>query len=232
MCVASRLNATPPGSSGSSRPILDQDNQNDVESLFKSSGSAWKIEYLLFTNKLNANKQSAKGHALIHWATRGNNPDILEVLLKDPRTDRDIQNKNGCTALGFAVAQGKVLPTQLLLKYNANPNVINENEEHQGDHHSMLHSAIMGYHAMGVSYRVNYFSIIKSLLANPKTVVNMQDSNGKTPLHYAVLLCNTALVNVLLCCNRVKQDIKDKDSKTALDYARENKRNELVILFD
>jgi len=209
---------------------IDQDNQNDVESLFKLSGSAWKIEYLLSTGKLNANKQSTKGHALIHWATRGNNPDILEVLLKDPRTHRDIKNKNGCTALGFAVAQGRVVITKLLLDYGADPNIINENEENKGDHHSILHSAVMGYHAMGISYHIGYFTIIKSLLANVKTLVNKQDITGKTPLHYAVLLGDMALVNLFVCCNRVDQRIKDNDNKMALDYARETNKQKLIKL--
>ena len=209
---------------------IARDDQNAVTALCTIPGSAWKIEYLLSTEQLNANQQSAKGHALIHWATRGNNPDILEVLLKDPRTNRDIKNKNGCTPLGFAVAQGRVGITKLLLDHRADPNIVNENEEHQGDHHSILHSAIMGYACMNVSYRIDYFNIIKLLLADRRTWVNNQDINGKTPLHYAVLLGSPALVNLLLCCNRVAQGAKDNNNKTPLDYARETKNQKLIKL--
>lgn len=203
---------------------IDQDNQNEVESLFKLSGSAWKIEYLLSTDKLNANKQSTKGHALIHWAVRGNNPDILEVLLKDPRTHRDIKNKNGCTALSFAVAQGKVAATRILLDQEADPNIVNENG------HTLLHSAIMCYFSMGSSYADNYLKIIKLLIIQPNILMNERDADKRTPLHYAVILKCKKVIKLLLGRNGIDLNIEDNTGKTASDYAREGGKNDLVEL--
>ncbi len=204
---------------------IDKDDQCAIEFLFNVSGGTSRIKELLSSKDLNPNRQGTqKGHALIHWATRVNNVDALEVLFTDPRTDSDIKNKNGCTALGFAVAQGKVAVTKALLDHNANPNIVNENG------HVPLHCAIMGYFAMGTSYKDGYFKIITTLIENQRTSINELDSERKTPLHYAVIWKCRKIVVLLLSCKGIDLDIKDNNNKTVFDYAREDEKNNVIEL--
>lgn len=204
---------------------LINDDQYSIESLCNASGAAWTIEWLLMNNKIDPNMQGARQrNALIHWAARAHNTDILDIVCADARTNCDIKNKNGCTALSFAAAQAKVFATQVLLDHKANPNMVNH------DGHTPLHSAIMGYCSMGSSYRASYSKIITLLIADPRTLVNKLDGQGKTSLHYAVLWGDTVATKLLLSCGRIDHNIMDLQNKTALDYARENDRQELIKL--
>ena len=161
---------------------IEKEDQCAIESLYNVPGGAWALERLLLCRKLDPNIQGSQNkHALVHWAARANNPDILEVLGADKRTNIDIKNKNGCTALSFAVAQAKVPATKVLLGCGADPDILNEAD------HASLHSALKGYFSMGTSYKDNYFKIIELLIENPKILVNKGDCQGKTALHYAVL---------------------------------------------
>lgn len=204
---------------------IKNDDQCSIESLFNAPNGAWTIEQLLLSNKLDSNMQGIqKGHALIHWAVRANNSDVLGVLLNNKRTNLDIKNKNGCTALSFAVAQGKVVATHVLLDHKADSDILNENK------HTLLHTAIMGYFSMGVSWKPNYFEIIKLLITRSQILVNAVDIDGKTALHYAVISRQKKIVKLLLSCRGIDLGIKDSNDKTALDYARENEKNDLVEL--
>jgi len=203
---------------------IKKEDQCSIESLWNLPGGTWTIERLLLKNKLDPNIQgNPKGHALVHWAARANNPDILEVLCVE-KTNIDIKNKNGCTALSFAVAQAKVQATKVLLDRGADPNIVNE------EYHASLHSALKGYFSMGTSYKANYLKIIVLLIENLKTSVNKPDREGKTPLHYAVIFGCTKIVKLLLSCQRIDLGIKDRENKTALDYARKKGINELIEL--
>lgn len=214
---------------------IERDDQAAIESLFNISDSTCMIEKLLLSKKLDPNIQGVeKGHALAHWAVRANNPDILAALLADTRTNPDIKNKNGCTPLGFAVAQGRVKETSLLLHYGANPNVITDEntESAQKDRHTILHTAIMACGSMSTTFssKSNYHKVIGLFLLNLTTDPNRVDAQGKTPLHYAVLLRDIKVVELLLDCKRVDRTIKDKESKTAFDYAHESNNHRLIEL--
>jgi len=49
-------------------------------------------------------------------------------------------------------------------------------------------------------------------------------------LHYAVIFGCTKIVKLLLSCQRIDLGIKDRENKTALDYARKKGINELIEL--
>lgn len=206
---------------------IKKDDQVGVETLFKQPNSVWKIEYLLSNQKLDPNMRSeinvmSKGHALIHWAVRANNTDVLQVLLENKGIQVDIENANGCTALGFAIAQGRVQATSLLLNYDANPNVIADKNFYSecSDKYSFLHIAIMHY-SQQISKQDDYYKVIGLLMLDEKTDPNIQDESGKTPLHCAVLCRSEKIVELLLHCSKTNKNILDKKCNTPLDYARQ-----------
>lgn len=215
---------------------IKNDDQVGIEELFKEPNSTWKLEYALSNQKLDPNVKSEKSltsncHALIHWAVRANNGDILEVLLNNQRTHVDIENANGSTALGFAVALGRVRATSALLEHGANPNSITGKKisESSDNRHSLLDTAIM-YYSTSTSKRDDYYKVIGLLLFNTKTDPNIQDELGKTPLHYAVSLGGKKIVELLLQNSKISRNIADKDCKTPLDYARELKNKDIEAL--
>ncbi|SIP96161.1 hypothetical protein SAMN05880574_10318 [Chryseobacterium sp. RU37D] len=70
--------------------------------------------------------------------------------------------------------------------------------------------------------------LTKKLLANGANA-NLADSNGVTPLIYAVQLQDKDLVKILLE-NNANKDLADKQGKTAFEYAIFSKNHEIINL--
>jgi hypothetical protein len=61
-------------------------------------------------------------------------------------------------------------------------------------------------------------------LYNSGANVNLQDNEGKTPLHHAVIKENLSAIGELLDAFKADSTIKDKSGKTARDYTEKNSR--------
>ena len=57
------------------------------------------------------------------------------------------------------------------------------------------------------------------MASKPPALVNLQDSNGSTALHYAVYSRDPAKLRFLLD-NGADKNIRNNDGETALEYAR------------
>ena len=62
-------------------------------------------------------------------------------------------------------------------------------------------------------------AFFEGLVKDPRTSLNMQDNDGNTPLHEAVLLDHGTIVQLLLESQRTDTDIKNHDGCTPLHYA-------------
>jgi serine/threonine-protein phosphatase 6 regulatory ankyrin repeat subunit A len=203
-------------------------DQTGIKRLFEEKNSMITIIDLICADKLDPNIQGKKdGNTLLHWAVRENNLNIMELLLIDKHTNPNIKNNAGDTPLGIAVALGKVPATQLLLQYKANTSIITQSLINPGDSYAFLHVAMKGYYDhKAYETKNNYLKIISLLLSQESINIDQQDSDGKTPLHYAVLLCDNQIVGLLLkSSHAINTAIKDNSGKTAFDYATELKKN-------
>jgi serine/threonine-protein phosphatase 6 regulatory ankyrin repeat subunit B len=81
-----------------------------------------------------------------------------------------------------------------------------------------------------VAAKCNYHTCLEYMICNYTgddrvTVLNEQDGDGLTVLHYAVLNLNVEMVKMLMsykvCCN-----LKDREGKTPFDYVQEDQSDE------
>ncbi len=143
------------------------------------------------------------------------NKDIKKVELIIENQPKQINNKNnkGFTPLILASYYNNQEAVKLLLKNNANVDVISP----------------MGTALMAATYKGNV-AIVKMLLAY-QADVNLSDEKGTTALHYACLFNNTTIAKLILK-KKPKRNIKDVNSKTPLDYAVLSDNIELIKLFN
>merc|ERR1719323_306929 len=67
-----------------------------------------------------------------------------------------------------------------------------------------------------------HLPIIQELLKDPRTDVNMQDSEGNTATMIAITSGNCEAANLLIRCEKMKLEIKNDSEETALDMAKKD----------
>ena len=153
------------------------------------------------------------GDTPLLYAAYIGNPQIVSALLDANCNIRARDDIDGAMAIHIAAANGHDEVVNLLL--NKDKTLINEVDNNGED--TPLHWAIMK----------NSDSTVELLLsqgANP----NQKNSSAQTPLHYAAMYKNMYAVNLLVEKYKVDKNLKDKDGKTALDWANENEYNEII----
>ena len=153
------------------------------------------------------------GDTPLLYASYLGNPQIVSALLDANCNIRARDDIDGAMAIHIAAANGNNEVINLLL--NKDKTLINEVDNNGED--TPLHWAIMK----------NFDSTVELLLnngANP----TQRNSSSQTPLHYAAMYKNMNAVNMLVEKYNVDKNLKDKDGKTALDWANENNYNEII----
>ncbi|KAG0143072.1 hypothetical protein CROQUDRAFT_96759 [Cronartium quercuum f. sp. fusiforme G11] len=80
-----------------------------------------------------------------------------------------------------------------------------------------------------LSVRCATFPIIQLVLHHsPSNHINVQDSNGQTPLHIAALLGRSDVVSLLLNNNSIDDSIKDGEGKTCLEVSKNSETAKLI----
>jgi len=118
----------------------------------------------------------------------------------------DILNGNGMSAL--QCANSRVRRTEILLKYGANPNVVNPRQFNGTPMHIMM----SGY---------EYSDRMLQLYIDYKADVNAKDDDKNTPLHFAVMFEKPSAVKILIA-NNADLFAENRWGKTPLDCADVN----------
>lgn len=113
----------------------------------------------------------------------------------------ELNNLGNVSAIHISSKNGSTKITELLLKYNANPNVYDQGKC------TPLHWAVS-------KGDINATKLLIDFKANP----NAQDIVGSTPLHEAVRRKNIAIIELLLAYD-FDPNIKDTFDKSALELA-------------
>jgi ankyrin repeat protein len=132
----------------------------------------------------------------INAETKGGNTPLMvsllrpdetyKVFLNHPDVDVHIQNRQGDTALHMAIDQGNIAAVDGLL-----PMIDETINEVNNEGETAVCLAVQLYDHVGAAKVVN--TLLQSRFINP----SLQDFNGKTPLHYAVLEGNLAVCKLL-----------------------------------
>lgn len=159
----------------------------------------------------------------LHWAMVGGNPEVVRLLLDDPRTDPNQRNNANCDAALSALAHGNLLAFWMITedefietqKAERDGTAIPQRQYHKMDPnlatttgHNLLHYA---------AWR-NQLTACQYLIERWKFKVDPIDNLGRTPLIWASREGNAEVVEYLLKAG-ADPLIKDKDGMTALQYA-------------
>ena len=160
------------------RDLFDAVKRSDVEGV--------RIE--LKRRGVNPNIADTLGQTALMWASWNGMPDIVELLLGNRQIDVNRSSNRGYTALLCAAHAGRDDIFEMLIT-RADVRASDDNGE------TVLHKAI----------RSGNLEMVRFILADDNLgnldrdwLINQPDTDDITPLHFAVLLGNERMVNLLL----------------------------------
>ncbi|MBD0392265.1 ankyrin repeat domain-containing protein, partial [Wolbachia endosymbiont of Pentalonia nigronervosa] len=174
----------------------------------------------LLKNGVDANVQNALLHTPLHLAAGMGHEKVVEILIKEGKTDKDVLDIRNHTPLHYAVNNKKLRVVKLLSNLGADVNRIGSGKSAM--RLSSLHIAVNN---TNYDERDLCLDIVRCLINAPNAEINLQDYEKKTPLHYAERVKN---VEVLLARKDINPLMKDDDGKTPLCYAREENKQDIV----
>uniref|UniRef100_A0A0E0DPD9 Uncharacterized protein n=1 Tax=Oryza meridionalis TaxID=40149 RepID=A0A0E0DPD9_9ORYZ len=160
-----------------------------------------------------------QGSTILHAAAaRGQ----LEVV-KDLIASFDIVNstdEQGNTALHLAAFRGHLPVVKALI--TASPSLISATNE-VGD--TFLHMALTGFRTPGFRRLDRQMELMKQLVCGVimdlSSIINMQNDDGRTVLHLAVIgNLHSILVELLMTAPSIDLNVRDNDGMTPLDLLR------------
>ncbi|XGA08234.1 MAG: ankyrin repeat domain-containing protein [Wolbachia endosymbiont of Xenopsylla cheopis] len=200
------------------------------------------VESLISQFSNHINNQDHEYNSPLHRAVSTRHEETIRILL-DHGASTLVFRRGGYTAFHDAISIGSLALVELLLKssderekvINAVYRPVEENGDDICFQFSPLHMAINTYidFLKRKEDSLESFNIIKYLLSHSTLDHNIQDLQGKTPLHYAVEDIKEdqsalILINKLLTAKNINPFIKDCFNKTPFDYAKESNRSKIL----
>jgi len=170
-----------------------------------------EIIYMIFDNGFEI-PENKKMISLLGLAASHGNAELISYLL-----DKKILNVNeqdslyNYTALHRAAMTNHDIVAQILLSYNADPNV----------------QCSKGYTPLHIAVQRNHFAIAEALIASGRLDINVQDACGNTALHEASCR-GYALFVKLFVSNNANVNITNARHETALHLASSCNRANIV----
>jgi outer membrane biosynthesis protein TonB len=160
----------------------------------------------------------ATGKTALHLAAEAGFADVIKALLVSGsgRADPSARNaRNGSTPLHGAAYYGQADAARALILAGADPAATNRNGI------SPLHSAADN----------GFVGVLRELLREPEgggtpPDINIRDSKGATPLHYAVAQGHAAAVEFLVHQRRIDVNAADSMNQTPLHWAGKSRQME------
>ena len=223
-----------------------------------TTGDSETMSLLLSTEASLINVQDDHGQTPLHYAclnTRGNNEEVIKLLLARNECDPHIVDNNGNTPLQMVLSrQNHRAVKQFLLSSKCNPNtningytplhlvceegdlelvsLILSDREYRSDMQcsdgkTPLHS-VCSSKMVSVSKRSK---IVTMLLAHQPSLVSAIDNTGRTALHFAVTTGDSETMSLLLSTKASLINVQDDQCQTPLHYAclKTRESNEEVV---
>ncbi len=175
------------------------------------------MDMLLKTMKVDFNKKSITNRSVLLDAAADYRWYLVKRLMKEDGIDLNIQDKEGNTALFYAVeSKDDKMVYELLINKK---DKIDTNIQNNDGNTALIYAAGLGL-----------TKIACMLLTCSRTNPNIQNNDKQTALHYAVFNDNDDIVYHLLMNKKTKMDLRDSEGKTPKDLARELKKHRILSM--
>lgn len=168
------------------------------------------LNELIGTYNLDINVVDEKGWTPLHVASAYGNEEVVRLLLNTPRCEPYSKAQDGLLAIEQACIEGHVGSVLAFLEYNS------RTENSRTQFSNILHYVCQGGHT----------ELMRVLVEGWKFDVNKQDTNGRTPLHIAILYEKECVRQLLT----FKCQIDCVDSKGFTPLFHAVKRNKLSLV--
>lgn len=185
------------------------------------------------------------GNTLLHQVCDNGHVKTVKLLLTFPEIDPNVLNNHKDTALHIACRKGHIEIVKLLLNHKN----INLNKKglcyktplevaHNWKHTEIVQLLLShpntkndaGYTILHQACLEDNIQIIKSLLDDTRTNLNIQDNEGNTALLLACKKDKTEIVKLLLTHPKIDLETQNTEGLTAFDIAKKNGYNTITKL--
>lgn len=172
------------------------------------------IAGMLLEKGLNANIQNVDGNTALHCALEQDSKELVSLLLKNTKLDRDVPNSEGEQFMHMAAAKWDLETFKQSVSGDINMP--------DGNGRTVLH----------IAARVGNMDIVEFLLGpgieSIAASVNSEDEHGQTPLHLACEKGHVDVVERLLRDPSIGANVRDKMRRTPLHLASEKGHPDVV----
>ncbi|KAL1564274.1 kinase D-interacting substrate of 220 kDa-like protein [Salvia divinorum] len=160
------------------------------------------------------------GATVLHAAAARGQVQVVTDLTSSPGLI-DATDNQGNTALHVAAQRGHLAVVEaLILASPSSISATNNNGE------TFLHAVVSGFQTPGFHRLDRQIELMKHLLSGKLfpvvEIINAKNSQGRTPLHLAILAnTHSNLVELLMTVKSIDVNIRDKDGATPLDILRQ-----------
>jgi ankyrin repeat protein len=174
------------------------------------------IAELLIKYGADVNNKDENGYAPLHWAVTLGKSRIINVLLENG-ADVNAKDNIGSTPLHRVVVSDEE---------SKRSNIAKVLIEHGADVNARNHQGLTPLHMATTLGKVDVTKVLLENGADPNVTLQ-----SLTPLHVAAFAGYSDIVELLLK-HGADPSIRDSDGKTALDFARESNRKDVVKIIE
>ncbi len=153
--------------------IEARDSRSDTPLLKAAALNRVEATKVLLAHNANPNATGYEGQSALHVAVYSHiGTDVMALLLDHSRTNPNVRDDDGYTALHRSMEDSLLKFMYLLLRHpDINPNVQNREEKFAALHLATIRGIV---------------DAVEALLEHPDTDPNVQTASGWTPLHFAI----------------------------------------------
>ena len=168
------------------------DNRGDTCLLLAADfGNTETVRYLVNLPEVDVNHRDSDGCTAVLLAAWKNHPDVVEVLI-DAGADMEVQDEHGHSPLHLACCSRALAVVKMLVRAGAGVRVTNNG----------------GGSCLELAATNADTETVRTLLCMPEVDVNQSNDRGYTPLHFAVSMQHSDVVQLLIDAGA---DIEAKD---------------------